>query len=1145
MNTSVTKEQADLIEILKLLEETFKGKDTKIIDEAKNRLQQILETNNGLSYGITLLLESLKINTFENRIIPLDIHKSIVIYLKNIFLNNNMKFESEQLFSYLINIMNLLFTQRNNNPNLSNPVIINVFQTIITIILSSKKMLDNKNQNYIEKILENIVKVLKSETKENYLYTAKIAILLTNTLLSSKSADADNYQHILEKYYMLIVNNIFSNVTNYIDPKNNIYNNEFILILKILFDGFYTNLSKTRGIFNYKIRKEIASKFFKEYGLYSYELIQLMPPFDEATTKKYGKPNPIIVFNVDEKKYSEINHMKSKVIQFLSFITQVSTLEEKKSEEEKNYINNKDLVELINKIIILIGNTFEDILNNKEKYYFLRKYREDIKEEDDCYNILLFQICVFLTRCLIREPIKTEFASHMKQFLLNILFPMIVTVIEDEENFLEIEPDLYHQYMTDISSEFKIKHFRTSGCFLVSKICEKYDDINNFVLSFCIEMLNYIISGGEIQSEFAEYNIYLKNIKGTLINQFSDKIKLDFTLLILLLLKEKVKNIPYYMTRFRDILIKNQSKIHLISSNVIKIKLCKIYQYFLPKCFKDSNDIKEKDIKKTFIENVIKFLLINIIQKNVSDGNEENIQALSYAASEAIVELLTLSKRSDNKEYQLLALYITQNLEKNFAELNTLIEKVDAYSFFLVIDQILSNILIKDRNLIFICLSNLSKKFQKLFLSQNKDNRLFSNQYFSILNSFLCGKNKLDSKNKEEINKFNEIIDLILNYIKNPKKFPFYEELVSITEEYIKTLNGINERSALVLTSIKMILEKDKTMSEICFNFVSTFLLNIQKNISDVPLDQTELFNEIINIINISFSFVDDTLETSKIYALLLSLEVINLNPNFSEDVFKNLIIKSLNSFLFIQLADFFPNERNNINQLSLANVSLGFIFKTDLTFKILQNEKIKLPENSPQKTQPTFFDKYIRLIMLLLDICYPDYNPILGKCIILGICGILSDKTCIDYLNANMDKKIYILKIFVRFVFKHKEEKKTILNKLMKKEMKCNFVESESEEEYEEEEEEIDDEFNEKVEQALSSNNNINNCDEFKYFAQIMIYLRENNTNIYNHLVEQFMTGKKNNLEELLKVRNIKIKYNDKELTVPRKTVKIIRKNK
>ena len=100
---------------------------------------------------------------------------------------------------------------------------------------------------------------------------------------------------------MPIVNIIFSNVSNYIDPKNNIYNNEFIVVLKLLFDGFYSNLTKTRSFYNATKRKEIASKFFKEYGSYSFELIQIMPLFDEETAKKCLK---------ERKKYQKKEKVK-------------------------------------------------------------------------------------------------------------------------------------------------------------------------------------------------------------------------------------------------------------------------------------------------------------------------------------------------------------------------------------------------------------------------------------------------------------------------------------------------------------------------------------------------------------------------------------------------------------------------------------------------------------------------------------------------------------------------------------------------------------------------------------------------------------------------------------------------------------------
>ena len=791
-------------------------------------------------------------------------------------------------------------------------------------------------------------------------------------------------------------------------------------------------------------------------------------------------------------------------------------------------------------MIYLIINSFRDILNNKEKFYFIKRYCEESNEEEDSFNILLFQICVFLTRSLIREPIKSEFTNNMKQFLLNILFPMIIT-IEDEKDFLDMEPEAYHLYINDITSEFKNKNFRTASCFLINKISEKYEDMFYFISSFSIEMLNYIINEGKIQTEISqEYNVYIKNIKEALINQFNEVIKVDFSLLIILILKEKIKKNLHFKNRLRQIFMNNQDKLHSIDNPIIKIKLCKIYNYYLPKFFKKVNDINE-NIKKKMIENAINFLLNNIIQNNKTNGEDEYLQALSYEASDTITELLSLSKSDENKDRQILNFYITQNLDQNFALLNQLIERVDIYSFFLVIDQILSNVKITQRNLLFQCINNLSKKFKNQFLKQNPENKLFSGQYFNCLNSFLTGKNKINPENKEEIKKFNEIFDPILSYIKNPKKFNLYDELVSLTEDYIKAFNGINERSALVLKNLKLILDIEKTTSSISYSFTSTFLFYIQKNISDEPLDQADLFKEILIIIKKSFEFVEESNKTSKLYALLLTLQIFNLNPNLPEDIFNFLIFRSMNSFEIIEINDEFYNDRNNINQLSLANVSLGFIFKPDLTFKILQKEII-LNENR----KIIYFDKFYQLLLLILNLNYPDYNPLLGKCMILGICGILSNKTCSDYLNLHKENKIFLLKIFIKFILIHKREKTTILNKLMKRELKCNFVEednNEEEEEEEEEDDEIDQEFNEKVENILGGDNNINNSDEFKYYTDVMKYIKETDNDIYNFIINEIPNGNPNIIEDLFKVRNIKIKYNDKELTIPRKTVKIVRK--
>ena len=66
----------------------------------------------------------------------------------------------------------------------------------------------------------------------------------------------------------------------------------------------------------------------------------------QVNTKKYNNNNPIIVFNTEEQKCYEINHMKGRILQFISTIIQISTLEvQRMNEENQNCINDKELVD--------------------------------------------------------------------------------------------------------------------------------------------------------------------------------------------------------------------------------------------------------------------------------------------------------------------------------------------------------------------------------------------------------------------------------------------------------------------------------------------------------------------------------------------------------------------------------------------------------------------------------------------------------------------------------------------------------------------------------------------------------------------------------------------------------------------------------
>ena len=1130
-----------IIEIFKLFEDTFSSKDTKKIKEAREKLGKIF-TN--IKISLDILFQAITIKEIQGKQISLDLHKSVAIYLKNLFFMQK-SLSGNDLYNCLLKIFDLIFNQSRENVHLIHPTILSIFQTIVYALLSNQSLLEEGNKEYINKLFNILLSSIQNVKKENFLSVAKSAILLSTSLLTSKSTNMENIEKLYNDYYIPIINIIFSNVGNYIIPKDNIYNMEYISILKFLLDGFYTCLLKTKYFLDNEKRKELSMKLFKEYGTYCFELIQLTPNFDENNKKFFGNENPIIVFNIEEKLCSEINNMKCKAIQFISFITQISTLDNKRTKElEGNIIKDQELIELVNKCIILIINSLEDILNNENKFNTIRKYSGELNDDIDSYNSLLFQVCVFLTRALIREPIKSKFSTNIRKFLLDVLFPMIITT-DDEVNFADTEPEEYHQYLNDLITDFKIKNFRSSACFLIRKICDKYEEMSNFMLSYCLEMINFLVNGNQVDEKFQEINIYLKN-KDALINRFNDKKKLDFALLIILILRDKLKASQFSKNKLSNILVKNTDKIHSIPFTIIKIKLCKLYYFFIPRFF-DKSEIFEEQTKKNFIENIVNYLLNNIIQKNLPTG-EEYSQALSYGASDTIIELLNLPKDSDYKENAVLILYMTLNLEKNFGILNQLIESVDIYTFYTVIDHIIGNIRISERNLIFECINNLTKKFLKIFISSNEENKLFLNQYFTIISSFLSGMNKISNENKEEINKFNECFNPIINYIKNPKKFLLYEHLVSTMEEYIKSLQGINEESSLVLKSIKSIVEKDETLSGVCFNYISTFLNFIQNNISEKPLNQQELFAEILEVIKKGFLIKGETIKTSKTNSLILTLQILSLNPNLNNEIFEYLILQSLNSFELTHTNEDIISVRDNINQLSLANVSLGFIFKPEQTYKILQ--KTFTVEEEGKEKEILLFAKYIGYIKENLEISYSRYYcSLLGKCIILGICGILSNKNCMDDLKQKMNLKLFLLTIFINLMIYHKKVKTYMLNKITKKETNCNFVqENEDDEEEEDEEEEDDDfndaeEFNSDIEKVLKGNDNINNSDEFKFFRDVINNIKENDNQIYSYIISGIDKGEAI-INDLSLTRNVVINYKNKKLNIPRKTVRIIRKN-
>ena len=113
-------------------------------------------------------------------------------------------------------------------------------------------------------------------------------------------------------------------------------------------------------------------------------------------------------------------------------------------------------------------------------------------------------------------------------------------------------------------------------------------------------MLNYIFSEEKNKNELDEYNIYLQKITNSLINSYSDEVKINFSLLNILIMKEYLKKNYYFVNSLGNIFINNQEKIISIKSPIIRFKLCKLFGIFI-EIYLENKEDDINDIKIKFI----------------------------------------------------------------------------------------------------------------------------------------------------------------------------------------------------------------------------------------------------------------------------------------------------------------------------------------------------------------------------------------------------------------------------------------------------------------------------------------------------------------------------------------------------------------
>ena len=524
MSDSLLLDSKYLLELINLLENTYKSTSTQVIKNSNKILEEKLSEP---KMSIKILLSILSFDYILDKQITLEIQLCALSRVKYILSKNFKNFSSKEILSLIKSILDLLY----NNKKLNLNSILSVILEILTSLLTSLYTITNRE--YINYLFELIISNINKSKINYFLYDAKISIMINIKILETINIDNKNYETLINKYYLPLVNIIFKNVNYFLDPRKNVYNIEYILLIKFIFIGFCSIGKKAKRYLDNEITKSIFLLFYKEYGIYGFELLQIIIPLDESAKIKYNNPNILVTLISDEEKANELNKMKSKIIEFFYLLLQIY-LETDESNDNID-INNEEIneiLDLIKKIVVIIMKSLQDIIDNKEKYNLIRK--KDYYDYTSSYINLFFDAFIFLSISLTIPKIKQEFKVYIENFILNICFPMVITLEQYENNFFENEPEMYRQYLDNILFIFKERNIRTSICYLLLKICEGYENITYFCLMLSIEMLNYIFNKTENKNKSDENNIYIKNIKESYLIKFNDKSKFDLAILILL-----------------------------------------------------------------------------------------------------------------------------------------------------------------------------------------------------------------------------------------------------------------------------------------------------------------------------------------------------------------------------------------------------------------------------------------------------------------------------------------------------------------------------------------------------------------------------------------------------------------------------------
>ena len=405
-------------ELLNLLRASFTEKDNVLRNQAEQKLKQY-ENN---------ILEFIKLTTYvvlsEDLNNEQSLRLSVIVYLKNQLktkLNHNA-INKDDCLKILDMILPMCISA-----NFKDSKVINNLNEILSLVLSKQNFQDNI-------VLENLLDYLSKSVDKTDIKKLSNIMNITFVILSSPLKIL-NFTSILGPLRNLL-NTLIEIGDDLLGRLIAIQNEGDInLFIKLI------NLKKQ--FFECLFMLSIKLKKYEIWDLsISEDFINIYLEQAIAAVLFQSQGTCFISFTEQPIVDSSINLMKSKAMTWLSLMIQYEGVE----------IKNKAIYEKCFKLFTIIGQGFKFLIDNKMTYLGnMGKNEKDFPDND--YNTIIFQSNLFISRLLVREPIVSNMNKHIKEFVLDILFPLLITT-KMEYIRLKSEGEDHHNFHLDLMNDY-------------------------------------------------------------------------------------------------------------------------------------------------------------------------------------------------------------------------------------------------------------------------------------------------------------------------------------------------------------------------------------------------------------------------------------------------------------------------------------------------------------------------------------------------------------------------------------------------------------------------------------------------------------------------------------------------------------------